>query len=91
MRQGKLVEMLGRFPAEQITAFLAKDPVLVRATEDAEWAQVLAEAKEYIRSEAEAAALEPEAAPPKVVGLRTPGRAYKRAGCVVRCGTVLLG
>jgi hypothetical protein len=57
--QHQLIGMMVKYSPEQITAFLKNDPVLVQATENPDWLDVLDEARQYIRENADGE--EPEA------------------------------
>ena len=63
-RQQKFVDMIERFPAEQITAYLKHDAILREAAEDPDWPDVLREAKEYVARVAEEVAAAAPPAPP---------------------------
>lgn len=59
MRQEKFVQMLVKYTPEQISAFLRADPILRQAVDHPDWADVLEEARGYVRDQEAAAATPP--------------------------------
>ena len=91
MRQEKLVEMLRRFPAEQITAFLAKGSCASACHRRCRMGAGARRGQGIHSQRGGGRGPRDRSRAAKSRQLKTPRRAYKRAGCVVRCGTVLLG
>jgi hypothetical protein len=59
MRQERFVQMLVKYTPEQIAVFLRADPILRQAVDHPDWADVLEEARSYVRDQEAAAATPP--------------------------------